>query len=101
MVNWASVVEVLISEIAEALDDELSSEQITSLKKTWLERLFQRGKINMILDKFKVSFIVTSYFLFRKQSTRKFWLFLDRSFWRKISRIQKFKKTKHVQKKTC
>lgn len=61
MRQWGVVVRgSLITRVQEM--EELPSEMRKELKNLWLNRLFQRGKINMILEKFKVKFIISNIF---------------------------------------
>jgi hypothetical protein len=55
--EWNTAVkEVLVPSLQEdALEDKLSEENAKALELNWLNRLFQKGKINLIFDQFKVS----------------------------------------------
>jgi hypothetical protein len=56
MVKWASVVrDTLLPDVREMIGNEMTDEKMRELQSRWLNRLFQRGKVNMILEKFKVS----------------------------------------------
>lgn len=57
-VKWNDVVKkLLIPEIVELTDGKLTKESKNKLEEICLNRLFQRGKINLILDRFKVCFV--------------------------------------------
>jgi len=54
MLKWnLTVCNSLILKIGDLMGDDLPSDKLEELKELCLNRLFQRGKINMILDKFK------------------------------------------------
>jgi hypothetical protein len=56
MKKWNPIVcNSLIPSIQDFMGGELSEKRLEELKNLWLNRLFQHGKVNVILDKFKVS----------------------------------------------
>lgn len=55
MSKWLGVVrDTLVPKAKSLLNEEISAEASNKLQNVWLDRLFQHGKVNIILEKFKV-----------------------------------------------
>jgi hypothetical protein len=58
MMKWASIVrDSLLVDVKELIGSEMTDARMADLRKRWLNRLFQRGKVSVIMEKFKVGFL--------------------------------------------